>query len=36
MKYDKSMDNHVEINMTSEAYKQSYDSPNPSFSDNQV
>jgi len=36
MKYDKSMDNHVEINMTSEAFKQSYDSPNPSFSDNQI
>ena len=36
MGYGKSFHDDVEINMTSDSYKQSKESPNPSNNDNQV
>ena len=36
MGYAKSFHDDVEINMTSDSYKQSKESPNPSDNDNQV
>ena len=36
MSYAKSFHDDVEINMTSDSYKQSKESPNPSDNDNQV
>ena len=36
MGYAKSFHDDVEVNMTSDSYKQSKESPNPSDNDNQV